>query len=77
MPLADETMRHELELYAFWYNRHRPHQALDGRTPSEVLLCGVGTSRPNHSKVSDSRRPRVSHLAGRAHLPIVELQRAA
>ena len=30
------VMRRELGSYAMWYNMHRPHQALGGRTPGEV-----------------------------------------
>ena len=26
-------MRHELRLYATWYNGHRPHESLGARTP--------------------------------------------
>ena len=29
-------MRRELVSYATWYNEHRPHQGLGGRTPMEV-----------------------------------------
>jgi putative transposase len=36
VPLRLETIRCELSLYAVWYNQHRPHQALGGRTPWEV-----------------------------------------
>jgi transposase InsO family protein len=36
VPLNLATMRHELGLYAVWYNEHRPSQALAGRTPREV-----------------------------------------
>jgi transposase InsO family protein len=36
VPLNLAAMRHELGLYAVWYNEHRPSQALAGRTPREV-----------------------------------------
>ncbi|OGV71373.1 MAG: hypothetical protein A3K19_01420 [Lentisphaerae bacterium RIFOXYB12_FULL_65_16] len=36
VPFAVPALRTELNLYMFWYNHHRPHQALDGRTPFEV-----------------------------------------
>jgi len=32
------TLRRELALYAHWYNDHRPHQGLRGRTPDEVYF---------------------------------------
>ena len=31
------SMRHELGCHATWYNEHRPHTRLDGRTPLEVF----------------------------------------
>ncbi len=36
VPLRLGEMRHELGCYASWYNEHRPHTALGGRTPLEV-----------------------------------------
>jgi transposase InsO family protein len=36
MPMSVARLRQELSLYAYWYNHHRPHQGLAGRTPDEV-----------------------------------------
>jgi len=36
IPMRRDAFRKELSLYAEWYNEHRPHQALEGRTPDEV-----------------------------------------
>ena len=36
VPLRRDLIRHELGLYTTWYNAHRPHQGLGGRTPTEV-----------------------------------------
>ena len=36
VPLRREKLRRELILYGAWYNQHRPHMALGGRTPYEV-----------------------------------------
>lgn len=36
VPLSLETTRRQLSWYALWYNEHRPHQSLGGRTPREV-----------------------------------------
>ena len=36
VPLRLEDMRTELSLYAGWYNDHRPHEWLEGKTPQEV-----------------------------------------
>lgn len=34
--LRRDDMRGELAFYLAWYNEHRPHEYLDGRTPNEV-----------------------------------------
>jgi transposase InsO family protein len=36
MPMRREAFRHELSGYAEWFNQHRPHEWLGGRTPNEV-----------------------------------------
>ncbi|MHC5212509.1 MAG: transposase [Planctomycetota bacterium] len=36
MPMETKALRRELALYLHWYNYHRPHQGLEGRTPDEV-----------------------------------------
>ena len=36
VPFATPALQAELNLYVFWYNHHRPHQAVGGRTPFEV-----------------------------------------
>lgn len=36
MPFRLAAMRSELGCYATWFNEHRPHEALGGRTPREV-----------------------------------------
>ncbi len=36
VPFARSELRRELSLYIDWYNRHRPHDSLGGRTPDEV-----------------------------------------
>jgi len=38
IPMRRRAFRKELCLYAQWYNEHRPHQALDGRTPNETYF---------------------------------------
>ncbi len=46
VPLQLEAMRHELGLYVYWYNQHRPSMALGGRTPQEVY----DAARPANAK---------------------------
>ena len=36
VPLNAKTFRQELAWFGIWYNRHRPHTTLGGRTPDEV-----------------------------------------
>ncbi len=93
VPLGLDAMRDELGSYVTWYNRHRPHQALDGLTPAEMYRGSAPAGRavgfeprPRWPAACDgSRQPkraRLLHLIvrfveGRRHLPIVELARAA
>jgi transposase InsO family protein len=36
VPVRQSAMRKELSLYAAWYNKHRPHEWLEGQTPREA-----------------------------------------
>ena len=36
--LRSKTFRQELSWFAVWYNQHRPHSTLGGRTPDEVYF---------------------------------------
>jgi hypothetical protein len=38
VPLRTKTFRQELTWYTAWYNEHRPHTTLEGRTPDEVYF---------------------------------------
>jgi len=66
--------------YADWYNNHRPHQALDGRTPQDVYSGAQPQAPPSHS-IPNSKLPvmelAVTHLHGNKLLPVVELRKAA
>jgi hypothetical protein len=44
VPRRFVAMQREVLAYAFWYNQHRPSQALGGRTPTEVRDGGVAAS---------------------------------
>jgi hypothetical protein len=37
VPSSYDAMVSAMSLYAVWYNEHRPHASLDGRTPREML----------------------------------------
>ena len=49
IPTRRETMRRETGLLVSWYNEHRPHSALGGKTPNEVYF----------QRSSANRRPRI------------------
>ena len=36
IPLRRDSFRHEVTAIAAWYNEHRPHMTLGGKTPNEV-----------------------------------------
>jgi transposase InsO family protein len=38
VPMRREAFRRELGFFVQWYNEHRPHEWLDGRTPNEVYF---------------------------------------
>jgi hypothetical protein len=98
VPLRRDAFQQELQAIEQWYNGHRPHTWLGGRTPDEVY----------HGTYPANRRPRyeprarwprgspcaqpwalvrgqpgvrldleVTFHAGRKHLPVVRLKRAA
>jgi len=98
IPYRHDDFRRELSLFVIWYNRHRPHEVLDGCTPDEVYfgLDSAGLAprfepRERWPRGSPCAVPRtsirgrcgvrlelnVSRMAGRRHLPIVELKPAA
>lgn len=49
VPLRHQAFRQELHLYAEWFNEHRPHETLGGRTPNEVYF----------GRQPANRRPRI------------------
>lgn len=90
IPLRRAEMRRQLALYLHWYNRIRPHQALEGSSPEQQYLDSFGCevhSRPQpllyapgaerHNVNLRPLRLHVSYVGGRKHLPIVTLRSAA
>ena len=65
MPLDLAGRRRELSLYTAWYNEHRAHSGLGGRTPLEVCR---GSSPANEAARFEPRArwPRGSSCAGPA-----------
>jgi putative transposase len=64
IPLRQAAFRKELDLIVEWYNTHRPHAALGGRTPDEVYFAKFpACRRPRYEprakwpRASPSARP--------------------
>ncbi len=92
------NLQRELDAIVAWYNQHRPHEWLGGRTPNEVYYGRYPANRsPRYEprshwpRGSPCARPwalvrgspgakltlEVGFHAGRKHLPVVRLKRAA
>jgi hypothetical protein len=98
LQLRREAFRREVAPATDWYNEHRPHTALGGRTPNEVYFGRYPANRRPRFEPRE-RWPRgspcarpwalvrgspgarleldVEFHAGRKHLPVVRLKRAA
>jgi hypothetical protein len=59
IPLTTEAFERELLTYALWYNEHRPHQSLQGRTPNEVYESRFPARDMPHIEVR--RMPKGKH----------------
>jgi putative transposase len=89
IPTSLQAMRHEVGLYATWYNTRRPHMTLRGKTPCEAYDGRRVRRRrfePRPKWPHRIRRRRaggdklhlpVSYVGGRKHLPVIELRRVA
>ncbi len=81
LPLSVSLIERELDRYLLWYHEHRPHRSLGGATPFEVLAGNLPLERgpPRRERPRDLQPVRlvVFHVGGRAHLPVIELRRAA
>ena len=92
VPYRLDAMQRELGFYTTWYNEHRPHMRLAGRTPAEAYDARA----PARDAPGSEPRPRWRHAVGerrgrpgarlalasryvdnRRHLPVVELKQAA
>ncbi len=87
----DVVTNRVLEQYVRWYNDFRPHQGIDGSTPSQMLLprpqpptiryeprpvIAQARASPEVLPVTDLRLV-VRYLDGQKHLPVVSLNVAA
>ena len=53
IPLRRESFRNELTMIIQWYNEHRPHDSLGGKTPNEVY----------ETRFPANRKPRIEPRA--------------
>ena len=82
-------MSAELSVYMSWFNEHRPHQALEGKTPLEVYHhLAAANAAPRfdpraswpmrwHGEPGVRTALVVTYHEGRKQLPIFELRQAA
>jgi putative transposase len=63
VPLRRDAFHRELGELASWYNTHRPHMSLDGRTPGEVYHRQRAANRQPHFEPRPEW-PRCSPCAG-------------
>jgi len=90
VPLRRRDFREEIARFVEWFNGFRPHTFLNGRTPNEVYerrhpACRYPRLEPREHwpRVPIRGKPGAKselHLdvhAGRKHLPVVTLERAA
>ena len=78
VPFRKRDMLAELKFYGRWYNEWRSHEALGGAAPNDVYNR---RRRSRRHKVRGKRAVRlvldVGRFAGRRHLPVVRLRKAA
>ncbi len=72
VPLRHASFRRELSFYVEWFNDHRPHSSLEGRTPNEVYFARDGRSEEPTGQVVA-----IEAFQSRPNLPIVRLVSAA
>ena len=72
VPLRHASFRRELSFYVEWFNEHRPHSSLEGRTPNEVYFARDGRSEEPTGQVVA-----IEAFQSRPNLPIVRLVSAA
>ena len=73
--LEDPTLAQQLEAWRTFYNRHRPHSALGGRTPAERIAELTAETRPPRPSGPPTTRTR-RHAAPEHPLPLAPNQRA-
>ena len=46
VPISRREMEYETKLFFDWYNVHRPHMTLNGKTPKNVLGLHAANAKP-------------------------------
>ena len=74
--LGDRARQRQLEGFRVWYNCHRPHSRLGGRTPRE-MWSGVKVKEPRLVLARGEVEPRIrikrNHVRGDPRLPVIEI----
>ncbi|MBI2277064.1 MAG: transposase [Dechloromonas sp.] len=77
-PLRRDDARARWSRYFDWYNEHRPHEALNGRTPNEVYYARAPANEA--PRVAKTRAPAVCaparDTAGRSRAQAARARRA-
>ncbi len=74
--LSIPALQRRLDDYRHWYNQHRPHSALDGRTPDEAWQ-GIAIPEPGPIRCRDPLKPYIRirrvNCRGDPGLPVVHI----
>ena len=74
--LTQRGIQRHLDDVGAWFNEHRPHNALHGRTPQEAWE-GHGLPKPVSIRARDQLRPQIEirrkHYHGDPRLPVIEI----
>ena len=69
VPLRREALHRELRFFEVWFNQHRPHSALEGKTPYEVYHDVLpARERPPARRMAAQCALRISARTGRQPL---------
>jgi len=74
--LTEKGIQRRLDDFGAWFNEHRPHSALHGRTPQEAW-DGHDLPTPVPIRARDQLQPQIEirrrHYHGDPRLPIIDI----
>jgi transposase InsO family protein len=74
--LTQRGIQRRLDHFGAWFNEHRAHSALYGRTPQEAW-DGRSLAKPIHIRARDQLQPQIDvcrrHYRGDPRLPVIEI----